>query len=419
MDVILDTNVFESDFCMRKNQFANLFDYLRRTDSMLVICKVVWDEVVAHYAERIKGDIDRVKAAWKELDESRLTSTHELDLPNWDSEVGYFQNKLKNPARGVKVTVYDDYSRIDINEIARRGIKRIRPASDSGEELRDVILWLHALDYAKQSRAEIAFVSHDLDFIEDAAQDKEEKGKKKRQKAQKPAGRDEDADKDYKLHPHLQKDIAESGVKVRFYRWLSSFNKENSPNAFAASDDWLKRLGASDSTKQKVEELVSAWLLQGQGYRERIIEVSLASLQFRDGTVYEINESTQFAELNFKAEVKLVVGELSSGPTPNNAIIETGFILPRPLSLRAPMTIVGNVFSSPEFWATSSEPVGVNRSMIFSPSGEKTRHKTLKADIRISVRWEGDKVTGFEIEKFSFEPSDDPLLGFATYQLGA
>jgi hypothetical protein len=412
VDVILDTNVFESDFCMRKNQFANLFDYLRRTDSMLVICKVVWDEVMAHYAERIKGDIDRVKAAWKKLDESRLTSTYELDLPNRDSEVQYFQNKLRNPAKGVKVAVYDDYSRININEIARRGIKRIRPASDSGEELRDVILWLHALDYAKEKSVEIAFVSYDPGFIEGTAQDKEEKGKKKSQKVEKP--QDEDSDKDYKLHPHLQEDIAEYGVKVRFYRLLSSFNKENSPSAFAASEEWLKRLGTRDSTKQKVEELVSAWLLQGQRYRERIIEVSLASLQFLDGTVYEINESTQFAELDFKAEVKLVLEEPSSGLTPNMAMMETEFIPLRTQSLRAPISIVGNVFSSPEFWASSSAPVGV-RPMIFSPSGEKTRHTTLKADIRISVRWKGDKLTGFEIERFSFEPSDDPLLGFATY----
>ena len=58
-------------------------------------------------------------------------------------------------------------------------------AMRSGEELRDVILWLHALDYTKQSQsAEVAFVSHDPHFIEETEEEKEEKVVQKQLKAE-------------------------------------------------------------------------------------------------------------------------------------------------------------------------------------------------------------------------------------------
>jgi hypothetical protein len=39
MDIILDSNVYLSDIRMESIRFKNLFDYLRRTRSLLVIRK--------------------------------------------------------------------------------------------------------------------------------------------------------------------------------------------------------------------------------------------------------------------------------------------------------------------------------------------------------------------------------------------
>src|SRR5258708_4681556 len=160
MDVILDTNVFLSDFLMRKNQFANVLDYLRRTDSALVICKVVWDEVTNAYAERLKGDVERLGTAWEKLNEVCLTYLTPIDAPPFAQRLEQFESRLKSPAKGVKVVFHQDYSRVDINEIVRRGVKRIRPASNSGEELRDVILWRHAIYHARLKPSPSAYVSH-------------------------------------------------------------------------------------------------------------------------------------------------------------------------------------------------------------------------------------------------------------------
>ena len=166
MDVIVDTNIVASDFAMRKNRFANLLDYLRRADSALVICKVVWDEALAEYTTRLKGDIDRVTAAWEKLNESRFTYGQSLDLPVRAQELQAFENNLKAPAKGVKVIIHGDYSGVDINEVVRRGVHRVRPASETGEELRDVILWLHTIDYAKHARVRAVSdgLSHRIDL---------------------------------------------------------------------------------------------------------------------------------------------------------------------------------------------------------------------------------------------------------------
>jgi hypothetical protein len=46
MDVIVDTCILFSDPFMRSNNFKDLFQHLRRTDSRLVILPIVLDEVV-------------------------------------------------------------------------------------------------------------------------------------------------------------------------------------------------------------------------------------------------------------------------------------------------------------------------------------------------------------------------------------
>jgi hypothetical protein len=56
MDVVLDSNIILSDPRMYGNRMQSLFRYLLRTQSSLVIPKIVWDEVFARYAGRIQNE---------------------------------------------------------------------------------------------------------------------------------------------------------------------------------------------------------------------------------------------------------------------------------------------------------------------------------------------------------------------------
>jgi len=187
---------------MVKNDFKNLFDYLRRTDSRLVISALVFEEVIAQYREVLKGSIAKGTSAWTEVSDLQFSATQELDFPNLDNESALLERKLKAPAKGIKAILHSDYSRVDIKEVIRRGIHRYRPASNSGEQLRDVILWLHALDYAKQKKRTVAFISNDTLF----SNRKEESGPKVRQQHVKESA--EEHSDTFTLHPQLKEEVS-------------------------------------------------------------------------------------------------------------------------------------------------------------------------------------------------------------------
>jgi len=47
--IVLDTNIFQRNFLMRSSGFVVLLDYLSKTESRVVIPKVVFEELKANY----------------------------------------------------------------------------------------------------------------------------------------------------------------------------------------------------------------------------------------------------------------------------------------------------------------------------------------------------------------------------------
>jgi predicted nucleic acid-binding protein len=191
VDVILDANAYirvlhnHGRGFLQTNQFAELLTYLRRTSSRLVIPELTYNEVVARYEERLAEVAKDARDAWSTLKQVGMQDRIDFLGPNIKGELSALGELLRNPASGVQAVVYTDYSGVEVKEVARRGVGRVRPANDKGEELRDVILWLIVLHYAKQSKARIAFVSEDKTFHHT----------------------------DETLHPTLQNDVEQAGVE--------------------------------------------------------------------------------------------------------------------------------------------------------------------------------------------------------------
>src|SRR5258708_40164464 len=114
------------------------------------------EEVLERYKDRLKRDVNTAKSSWHVLAATKMTSQPRFPHVDFDKEVQKYREQLLNPAPGVTAFQYSDVSGIDINEIARRGIKRKKPASESGEELRDVLLWCLLIQYAKQKQKQVA-----------------------------------------------------------------------------------------------------------------------------------------------------------------------------------------------------------------------------------------------------------------------
>jgi hypothetical protein len=164
----------------------------------------------------------------------------------------------------VRVRSYDDYSGVAVNEIVRRGVERVRPANSQGEELRDVVLWLMVLAYAKERGSRVAFVSDNKDF------------------------RDEEG----RLHDNLTSELNQRGIRLLFYRDISSFIKDNSLETLELTGDLFFSLVPEDSVVQKVQK----WLEKVRPDWGRIETVEVDHVRFSSAQQYKVDEGAFYVE---------------------------------------------------------------------------------------------------------------------------
>jgi PIN domain len=210
MDIILDSNVYISDFRLTSNRFANFFDYVHRTRSSIILPALVRDEVVQIHYEKLSTQLSRVE---KELKELRRYTIDEVAFhaPYLAGETKDLKALLRRPSNGVRTKFLASLDGVDLKEVIRRGIKRLPPASESGEELRDVVLWLVVLAHAKSTSRPTAFVTADSGFWESD-----------------------------KPKTQMLRDIDSQQVDVRLYKDLAEFTKANALVSEAVTQSWIE-----------------------------------------------------------------------------------------------------------------------------------------------------------------------------------
>jgi predicted nucleic acid-binding protein len=97
MDVALDANEFLADPRMQSVRFQSLLAYLRKTQSRLLIPKIVWDEVVARYPERLSGPHSKATYEVRVL-RSLLLARRVPEIPelHTDKEISALKGNLRN-----------------------------------------------------------------------------------------------------------------------------------------------------------------------------------------------------------------------------------------------------------------------------------------------------------------------------------
>jgi hypothetical protein len=285
MDVILDSNVFLNDPKFEKAQFAELSAYLRRTGSKLVIPSMVMLEVLERYKERLKKGLNAAKGSWVSFAEIRMSPHPGFPDINLEQEFQKLEERMLNPGPGVQTLKYTEVSDVDVNEIARRGAKRLRPANQNGEELRDVILWLLVVQYARKTKMEVAFISGDRGFR-----------------------KTEDTND---LHSELTEELAAAKLPIHFYRDISSFLTSQSLSQQPIRKDSLAR---HVNSEYLAEEIIKA-IARTETNQGLPSEVSIETLKFSDGTSYQISRESRYVELKYLGRAKLTflspLGKLS------------------------------------------------------------------------------------------------------------
>lgn len=296
MHIILDANIYAADFRMESVAFRSLFDYLRKTADSLVLPRLVREEVIGHYLRELRARDQKVEKPWNQYRQVVLTNDlprHVLTEPKY--EVRKLRALLKKPAPHVATLYYPSFASVNVDEVVLRGIKRVRPASANGEELRDVILWFIVLGYARESQKDVAFITSDSGFWEGD-------------------------------NPHNQivADIKEWAVHVDLYRTIDEFLRANAPRPQEMSAEWAaeKIPEASFATELLAAAKGSVsrhlpWATAGVGYQLR--SLSFLKATFIEGTRYEVGDEIQYGEaaytINLTAHVEA---------KPSSAVQSTG-----------------------------------------------------------------------------------------------
>jgi len=283
MDVMLDSNVILADIRFEKTGFAELLDYARRKGDRVIIPQIAFEEIKARYRERLESTVSSLGNMRQLLFVGRDKFPH-IDI---DAEMQALENHLNKPDKKVSILIYKTDAGIKAFDVAYRGIHRKRPANDNGEELRDVMIWLTALDYAKQSRRPLAFIS---------------KNKKAFQES-----KNSDV-----LHHELLEECKSAKVDIHFYcdvlPFIQDHSLEQAPIKETEVPEVIKFENLDSQSAMSVRNIRTPF-----GYPS---EIHIEEIKFTDGTMFKISEATSVAEYHFRGNARLIVsGWLQHGET--------------------------------------------------------------------------------------------------------
>ena len=150
MDVALDTNVFYRDPWLRSQAFRLLLDYVHKTQSRFLLSDVVVQEIDAIVRRNLRHDLYGIEKSLKDAQRHGIA-----DLPIFESmqiEETTYKRWRENfdAVLGRLVAVRFPVDEKCLPEAVRRAINRVPPCKDTGEGMRDAIIWLNLLGYCQK-----------------------------------------------------------------------------------------------------------------------------------------------------------------------------------------------------------------------------------------------------------------------------
>lgn len=404
MDVALDANAYLADPSMGGVAFQSLLDYLRKTESKLVIPQPVLDEVVARYPERVQANLKRAVSETGSL-RALIFRAKVPRIPkvNLAREARALEEKLNAPSKHVRSVVLRNFPAVDLQEVVRRGIQRIPPANNAGEELRDVVAWLMVLNHAEESQGEIAFISRDKHFRQENI-----------------------------LHPYLAEEARSRKVRLHFYSSIDEFIKSHAPAPHDLTSGRAFELLEKSQVLDRFE--IEARSFFPSYWPPSETEILRRDVRFNRGALYEVGQGAEFGELEFGGELDVRV-TTTVGTVINNA--QSYYVggssyadltnplvayppsmaagIPSPLMVMPhPLGVAGTAFVQPNYIAPNNMlPLSSLRSASItppflgsSPSTTSWRTETngyrVSGALVVSMRLVTGKVTRVQVERFQF-----------------
>ncbi len=380
MDVILDSNAYLSDLRMESIGFKNLFDYLRRTKSSLVLPRLVREETIAKYRHMLDVQAKKTAQAIENLNKLIISKNGAIPFttPRSIHTARQLRRRFSDLQEAGLIRYYSDVAGVDVNDVFLRGVRRRRPASKEGEELRDVIIWLIAIQYAEREKKQVALVTNDGGFWNDT-----------------------------EIHEHLKDDVLQHKVNISLFRNIDDFIKSSAPEPRPIDGGlrwFLAVLALADEISAATKKALSGWKSFFQPFTVRTTK--LTSAKFSSGNEYEIDPDTKFVELAYEVSVAADL-VFTERPTTGfgSSLWQALYAMPpaRASSLTPP--------SAQAFLGTSRPGVGlgVGRSLFAPPEPQSTTIKTyaISAKAHIFVRLVKDVATETELNRVEIDKAEE------------
>ncbi|MGA9043215.1 MAG: PIN domain-containing protein [Terriglobales bacterium] len=268
--IALDSNAIIPSYGMRGSRISALFDFARRTESELILFESVRHEILANHKRTLVSCAKEARSAWRELQQT-LESPSSFDQPDINHELDAMAHRLQDPQTGVRFKT--PHIVVDSTEVARRGAYRVKPASEDGEELRDVIVWLSFLEYVKEGEWEYVFISADKGFWSKTG-----------------------------LHEQIEDDIRIAGKRITMYRSIEDFLKAQDIPAKPLTESDALALLRNSEFDERMLRAVSA-VVTADWKNHTADEGRIESLNVKSATIYEISLDHRLVEATFEIVV--------------------------------------------------------------------------------------------------------------------
>lgn len=197
MKVILDTNIFCTDYRMESTGFKVFFSGLHALDIGAYIPAVVYQEVLNKYSEVLNEHIDEINKSAHHF--QRLTGiiiNKDISLKSCiDEYKEHFDKKLL--INGIKQLSYPSTPH---EKLVHRELSRKRPFNPKGTGYRDALIWESVINFLKETPKAVIFITQNTrDFFKDKNH----------------------------IHPDLLEDLNEHSVAIEQLIVVDSLNKFN------------------------------------------------------------------------------------------------------------------------------------------------------------------------------------------------
>ena len=272
------------------------------------------EEVLAKHERDFRAQMDTAKNSVKLAAGYCFAGKRPLlfnENPDFSKEREALKQSMLNVGRGTTVDYLEECSGVAVLDVARRGARRVPPASANGEELRDVIHWLTILSYAKAHNGRILFVTRDNGFWT----------------------------KGGGLREEILQDIKGVGGKIELFRDIDGLLRQNALSSAPLDAARATVLFDIPQVETPVVDMVGN-ILNRVETDDSTVEFRsgrIASSEFQSGTVYQVSGDSEFVEATFRVSISaqiefktkpllwgyLAAGVLGGRSTPLSALAGT------------------------------------------------------------------------------------------------